>query len=71
MLGVQRTGVTVAAGALQQRGLIRYKRGNVSVLDRLGLERRSCECYAISRKEFDRFLSDRPRRRVRSAAGTG
>lgn len=56
MLGVQRTGVTVAAGALQRAGLIRYTRGNVTILDRRGLERRSCECYGISKKEFDRLL---------------
>ena len=56
MLGVQRTGVTAAAGALQRSGLIQYKRGNVSILDRRGLERRSCECYGISKREFDRLL---------------
>ena len=44
MLGLQRTGVTAAAGALQRDGLIRYKRGNVTIIDRRGLERRSCEC---------------------------
>ena len=57
MLGVQRTGVTAAAGALQRAGLIRYKRGTVTILDRPGLERLSCECYDVSRKEFDRLLS--------------
>ena len=50
MLGVQRTGVTVAAGALQRVGLIRYKRGNVTIIDRRGLLRRSCECYGIPRR---------------------
>jgi CRP-like cAMP-binding protein len=70
MLGVQRTGVTAAAGALQRAGLIRYKRGIVTMLDRPGLECRSCECYGISKREFDRLLRDRPRRRVRSSAGT-
>lgn len=59
MLGVQRTGVTAAAGALQRAGLISYKRGNVMILDRRGLERRSCECYAISKAEFDRLLGVR------------
>lgn len=58
MLGVQRTGVTAAAGALQRAGLIRYNRGNVTILDRLGLERGSCECYGVSKKEFDRLLGD-------------
>ncbi|MGE0736381.1 MAG: Crp/Fnr family transcriptional regulator [Alphaproteobacteria bacterium] len=58
MLGVQRTGVTAAAGALQRAGLIRYNRGNVAILDRLGLERGSCECYGVSKMEFDRLLGD-------------
>lgn len=56
MLGVQRTGVTVAAGALQRSGLIRYQRGHVTILDRRGLEKGSCECYALSKAEFDRLL---------------
>jgi CRP-like cAMP-binding protein len=59
MLGVQRTGVTAAAGALQRAGLIRYTRGNVTIIDRRGLLRRSCECYGVSKKEFDRLLGDR------------
>jgi len=59
MLGVQRTGVTAAAGALQQAGLIRYTRGNVTILDRPGLMRRSCECYGVSKREFDRLLGAR------------
>ncbi len=66
MLGVQRTGVTAAAGALQRAGLIRYKRGNVTIIDRRGLIRRSCECYGISKKEFDRLLGKRSTRTVRS-----
>jgi CRP-like cAMP-binding protein len=56
MLGVQRTGVSIAASALQRAGLINYTRGNVTILDRRGLEKRSCECYAVSKKEFDRLL---------------
>jgi CRP-like cAMP-binding protein len=59
MLGVQRTGVTAAAGALQRAGLIRYRRGIVTILDRRGLKQRSCECYGVSKKEFDRLLGDR------------
>jgi hypothetical protein len=64
--GVQRTGVTAAAGALQRAGLIRYKRGNVTIVDRRGLIRRSCECYGVSKKEFDRLLGDRAKPKVRS-----
>lgn len=56
MLGVRRGGVTEAAVKLQQDGLIRYKRGRIEVLDRSGLERRSCECYAVVKKEYDRLL---------------
>jgi CRP-like cAMP-binding protein len=66
MLGVQRTGVTAAAGGLQRADLIRYKRGNVTILDRRGLERHSCECYAVSKLEFDRLLGERAMRKVRS-----
>ena len=58
MLGVQRPGVSIAAGALQRAGLITYTRGNVTILDGRELERRSCECYAVSKKEFDRLLGD-------------
>jgi len=56
MLGVQRTGVTAAAGALQRAGLITYSRGTVTIRHRRGLERRACECYGISKREFDRLL---------------
>jgi DNA-binding transcriptional regulator YhcF (GntR family) len=62
MLGVQRTGVTAAAGALQRTGLIHYKRGNVTIVDRRGLQHRSCECYGVSKREFDRLLGDRVRK---------
>lgn len=58
MLGVQRTGVSVAAGALQRNGLIRYSRGIVTMLDRRGLQRRACECYKVSKREFDRLLGE-------------
>ncbi len=64
MLGVQRTGVTAAAGALQRAGLIRYSRGNVTMLDRSALMRRSCECYGVSKKEFDRLLGEPPKRKA-------
>jgi CRP-like cAMP-binding protein len=56
MLGVRREGVTEAALHLQQAGLIRYSRGRISVLDRAGLEKRTCECYAVVKKEYDRLL---------------
>lgn len=56
MLGVRREGVTEAAGNLQQAGLIRYQRGHITVLDRAGLENRTCECYAVVKKEYDRLL---------------
>jgi CRP-like cAMP-binding protein len=56
MLGVCRSTVTVAAGALQRAGLIRYHRGAIRVLDRLGLEQTSCECYHIVRSQYERLL---------------
>jgi DNA-binding transcriptional regulator YhcF (GntR family) len=59
MLGVQRTGVSAAAGHLKKAGLIDYSRGTVTILDRPGLEQRSCECYGVSKKEFDRLLGAR------------
>jgi CRP-like cAMP-binding protein len=58
MLGVRREGVTEAALKLQRAEIIRYSRGRISVLDRTGLEQRSCECYAVVRKEYDRLLPD-------------
>jgi CRP-like cAMP-binding protein len=56
MLGVQRPGVTLAAGELQRIGLIRYTRGHITILDHEALIKRSCECYAVSTREFDRLL---------------
>ena len=64
MLGVQRTGVSAAAGKLQRAGLIRYSRGVVTVLDRRGLRQGACECYGVSKREFDRLLGGPPRRDV-------
>lgn len=59
MLGVRREGVTEAALKLQKLGLIRYARGRISVLDRPGLEARTCECYAVVKTEYDRLLPAR------------
>lgn len=56
MMGANRTSVTLAAQSLQNLGLISYRRGMMQVLNRIGLEAASCECYAIVRKRFDTFL---------------
>jgi CRP-like cAMP-binding protein len=57
MLGVRREGVTEAAGRLQKEGVIRYSRGRITVLDRARLEKLSCECYGVVKKESDRLLT--------------
>ena len=56
LLGVRREGVTDIARQLQETGLIRYSRGHISVLDRVGLEQRACECFAVMQKEYARLL---------------
>jgi CRP-like cAMP-binding protein len=58
LLGVRREGVTEVAGHLQRAGAIRYRRGHISVLERSGLEARTCECYAVVKAEVGRLLSD-------------
>ena len=56
MLGVRRQGVTESAGKLEREGLISYSRGLITVLDRAGLEKRACECYAVVKSETERLL---------------
>lgn len=57
MLGVRRPGVSVAAGVLQDAGLISYSRGTIRILDREALERAACECYRMTKEEYDRLFS--------------
>jgi CRP-like cAMP-binding protein len=59
MLGVRREGVTEGALKLQRAGLISYARGRITVLDRKGLQKRSCECYSVVKKEYDRLLPNK------------
>jgi len=56
MLGVQRSGLSIVAGALQRAGLIRYTRGRVTIVDRSGLEKEACECYSTARAQLDHLL---------------
>jgi len=56
LLGVRREGVTEGALKLQKAGLISYVRGRITVLDRKGLELRTCECYEVVKREYDRLL---------------
>ncbi|MGZ8181676.1 MAG: Crp/Fnr family transcriptional regulator [Methylobacter sp.] len=57
-LGVRREGITVVAGSLQRAGIISYRRGHITVVDRSGLESLACECYQVVKKEFHRLLCD-------------
>lgn len=63
MLGVQRTSVTLAARSLQAAGLIRYRRGQIEIIDHKGLEDGACECYAAARLKHEQFFDNRPRPR--------
>ena len=58
LLGVRRESIALAAGKLQHSGYIRYRRGHISVVDRIGLEACACECYAVVKKELSRLLPD-------------
>ena len=57
MLGVRRSGITTAANKLQKEGLISYSRGHIRILDRKGLEKKTCECYRVVKEEFDRLYT--------------
>jgi hypothetical protein len=71
MVGVRREGVTEAALSLQRDGLIRYTRGHIHVLDRPGLERRTCEFHQVVRQEYERLLPGSPAaRRAAFPAGS-
>ena len=59
MLGVRREGVTEAALKVQKAGFIKYARGHITILDRLGLEKRTCECYQVVKSEYDRLLPEK------------
>jgi hypothetical protein len=69
MLGANRKSVTLAAQAMQTAGLISYRRGKIKILDRAGLERAACECYATVRSRFDAFLTPPHDAVHRNAAG--
>jgi hypothetical protein len=61
MLGSRRATVTLSAGILQAAGLIQYQRGQVTIIDRDGLEAIACECYAVIKRELDEVITSRPR----------
>ncbi|WP_375510203.1 Crp/Fnr family transcriptional regulator [uncultured Nostoc sp.] len=66
MLGVRRSGVTVAASTLSQAGMISYKRGHITILNREDLEATSCECYRVIQNEFARLLGMKPSKRAKN-----
>lgn len=69
MLGVRREGITAAARKLQAAELIRYCRGRITILDRAGLEKRACECYAVVKNEYERLLPGPTAEDIRSVFG--
>lgn len=71
MLGVQRTTVTAVARSLQEKGVIRYRRGVVDIMDRAGLQALTCECYGVVRATYDRLLGPRPNGRADRMERTG
>lgn len=68
ILGVRRESVTAAAGKLQRAGVLRYRRGHITVIERVGLEKVACECYTVVKQEYSRLRADALRRRRRLAA---
>jgi CRP-like cAMP-binding protein len=69
ILGVRRESVTAAAGKLQRAGVLTYRRGHITVVERAGLEQAACECYTVVKHEYQRLLhSDAPRRHRRPTA---
>jgi CRP-like cAMP-binding protein len=69
VMGVNRTSITLAALNMQKEGLIAYRRGKMQVLDKLAMEKASCECYAVVKRRFDAFLS--PPHNARPMRGKG
>jgi CRP-like cAMP-binding protein len=62
ILGVRRESITAAAGKLQRAGVLRYRRGHITVVERVGLEAVACECYTVVKNTYSRLRSDGPRR---------
>jgi CRP-like cAMP-binding protein len=68
ILGVRRESITAAAGKLQRAGVLRYRRGHITVVERAGLEEAACECYSVVKQEYRRLLLSDPRRHRRPTA---